>query len=827
MQARAIKAGAAVGKKKARFQTMDAEYIPRGIKNQDLTSKLVVKAVRNIRRGYEEDEAGRGMYREGIKLDLQRSRLLTESSRMTEGQPMVIRRARALEHILLNMDLYIQDWERIVGNFASTPEGLYFGIDMNWRSVKRLVEGKEGRELLDDEGRRELVEMIEYWKGRSMSDRQQELFRGGILDKYWRYDGTFLWTHWSELGIPDYEKIFRVGLSGIIREAEEKLERVDREIPPDYADQKEFLRAVLIALRAVVAFANRYSEMAREMAARASDPADRARLEEISRICARVPEHPPRTLHEALQSFFLIHLVRYIEYSTLGIGVRFDKVFGPFYQADLAAGRITREEALELLQLLWVKFHELGLVYSPLLSGIYGGVASLQAVTLGGVDKEGNDVTNDMTYLVLEAAQEMRTLEPSIALRYHAGTPDELLDRVIDLLRTGIGYPSFFNDGALIPLLLKWGVPLEDARDYAVTGCVYIEIPGKNIARRVFGGLVLPKCLWWALHRGIDPWTGEQRGAPTPDPRTFRSAEDLLEAYLEQVRFFADKLCKIENACRDLYAKYLPRPFYSALLEGCIERGQDSRRFCYDSMVHDFCVLVGNTNVADAITAVKKVVFEDRKVSMEELLQALEADWEGYEHVRQLMLNAPKYGNDDDYADQVAAEVHHRTAEVMAEFTDRFGHPMRGDGSGLSATYALGLHTPATPDGRRAGEAFADATLSPVQGRDRKGPTAVLASAAKIDTLKTYNHLLNQKFPPSMLEGENKRRFRDYLRAWGELGISHIQFNVVDRETLLKAQRRPQDYQNLIVRVAGYSAYFIDLSRGLQDSIISRTEQRF
>lgn len=796
------------------------------IGTDDIKSRLVIKAVRNVRRGYEEDEADRGMYREGLHLDLERSRLITESYRETEGEPMVIRRAKALERILSEMTIYINDWERIVGNHAATPQGLCFWIDMNWRSVKRVVSGQDGVELLDDAGREELAGLCEYWKGKSMSDRHQALFTGPVLGKYWRFDGTFLWTHWSELGIPDYAKVFRVGLKGLIDEAEKRLEDLDRDIPPDYIDQKDFLQAVVIALRAVIAFARRYAEMAEDLALQA-EGANRERLEEIARTCSRVPESPPRSFPEALQSFFFIHLVRYIEYSTLGIGVRFDKVFAPFYEKDLEEGHITREEALELLQLLWVKFHDLGLVYSPMLSGIYGGVEALQAVTLGGVDEGGKDVTNPLTFLVLEAAESMRTLEPSIALRYHPGTPEGLLDRVADILGTGIGYPSFFNDAAIIPLLESWGVPLEEARDYAVTGCVYIELPGKNIARRAWGGLILPKCLWWALHRGIDPWTGEQHGAPTPDPRDFTSAEDLLEAYLAQVRFFAGKMSKLENTCREMYAKYLPRPYYSALLEGCVAKGKDSRSWSYDSMVHDFVVILGTTNVADSITAVKKVVFEDRSISMDDLLTALDANWEGYENIRRMMINAPKYGNDDDYADEIAALVHHHTSDVLSEFSDRFGHPLRGDGSAVSATYGMALTTAATPDGRRNGEAFADATLSPSQGRDRRGPTAVLQSAAKIDTLKTYNHLLNQKFPPVLLEGEAKKRFVDYLRAWGDLGISHIQFNVVDRETLLQAQEKPEEYQDLVIRVAGYSAYFVDLSRGLQDSIIARTEQRF
>lgn len=791
-----------------------------------IKSKLVIKAVRNVRRGYQDEEGARGMYRAGIKLDLQRSRYLTESYKQTDGFPMLMRRALAFANILKKLDIYIQDWERIAGNAVSFPQGLYFGIDMNWRSVKRVISGPEGEGLLDEEGKAELCELIEYWKGKSMSDRQQETFSGDIL-KYWKFEGTFLWTHWSELGIPDYEKIFRIGLKGIIGEAEKRLEEIDREVPVDFIEQKEFLQSALVALKAMIMYAKRYADYAQQLAEKCADAEDSKRLSRIAETCRYVPENPPRTLLEAIQSFFFIHVGRYIETSTLGIGIRFDKIFGPYYARDLKDGLITREGALELLQLLWVKFHELGLIYSPMLSGIYGGVESLQAITIGGVDAENKDVTNAMTYLLLDTAEGMRTLEPSIALRYHDGTPQELLIRAAEVIHSGVGYPSFFNDRALIPTLQKWGVPLQDALDYAITGCVYIEIPGKNIARRALGALMLPKCLWWALHRGMHPVTGIQWGARTGDPATFTWHEDLIHAYLEQVRFFFSRQSKIENTCRALYTKYMPRPYYSALLDGCIEKGRDSRRWAYPSMVHDFVVIMGTTNLVDSIVDVKKVVFDDRKISLPELIGIMDKNWEGHEEVQQIMLRAPKYGNDDDYADSIAAEVHHRTSSVLAEFTDRFGNPLRGDGSGVSGTYGMALYTPATPDGRRDGEAFADATLSPSQGRDFRGPTAVLNSAARIDTTRTYNHLLNQKFPPSMLEGDMKETFVNYLRAWGDLAISHVQFNVLNRQTLLDAQRNPADYQDLIVRVAGYSAYFADLSKGLQDSIIARTEQNF
>ncbi len=792
--------------------------------SEKLKSKLAIKAVRNVQRGYAADDTSRGMFRPEVRLDLQRSRLMTESFKQTDGQSMVVRRARALAHVLNHMDIFIQNWERIVGYQTSSPDGLYHPIDMNWRSVQRLVHSDSGSSLLDDAGKKELDELCEYWKGKCMSDRHQETF-SGELAKYWKYEGTFLWTHLSELGLPDYEALFQTGLQERIRLAEERLEEIDRTIPLDYIEQKEFLQSVIIVLKAVIQFARRYARLAAEMAREEQSRERKARLEEIAHYCQWVPANPPRTFLEAVQFFYFIHLVRYLEYSTLGIGIRFDHLLGPYYEADLREGRITREEGLEILQLLWVKFLELGLVYSPLVTSIYGGVASLQAVTIGGTDKKGRDITNELTYLVLETAKTMRTIEPSLALRIHKKTPDKLFSEALKVIKTGIGFPSLFNDEALIPLLEKWDVPPEDARDYAISGCVYMEIPGKNITRRVVGYFVLAKCLWWALHQGVNPATGEQWGARTPDPATFNSWEDVLEAYLEQVQFFTTKIAQLENTCRDLYARYCPRPFYSAIVDGCIERGKECKQWIYPSMVHDFLIVISTTNVADSLAAIKKVVFEDQLITLPELITIMDKNWEGREDIRQACLNAPKFGNDDDVADLVARRVHHGTEATMETVKDRFGYSLRGDGSAVSATYGLSVDTPATPDGRLDGGPFADSTLSPQPGMDVKGPTAVLNSCAKIDTLQTYNHLLNQKFSPRHLEGEMEPVFINYLKTWRKLKIPHIQFNIVDKETLLQAQQRPEEFKDFIVRVAGYSAYFVDLTRGLQDHIIARSEQ--
>ena len=787
-----------------------------------------MKLARNVRQGYEKDENVRGMYRDGVRLNVERNRLLTESYKATEGEPMVLRRAKALSHILRNMSVFIVPNARIVGHSGSTPDDLYYPIEVNWKSPWRAMNSDDAKNILDEKGRAEMEGIVEYWKGKTLSDLRKKAFKGD-LEKFFNYEGTFLWSHWDELGLPNYEKLLTKGINGIKREAEEKLKNVIETVPDDYLEQCEFLDAVIITLDAAVVFARRYAQKAKELAEGEKDEARKRQLEEIAQICTRVPAEPATTYYEALQSFWFVNLItRQIELVSLGCGARFDILFDPYYQKDLSEGKITRDEALELMQHLLLKFEEAGMWYSPMITGIYGGVQQLEGITLGGQDAGGRDLTNDMTYIVLDASKGLHILQPTIALRVHKNTPKELLSAATDVIRTGCGYPSLFNDEVIIPLLRKWKVAEEDIYNYSSSGCVYIEIPGKNQVRRASGYFVLPKCLWWALRRGINPKTGEQYGATTSDPDTFTCIEDVLEAYLEQVRFFFGKMVKLENTGRRLYQRYAPRPFLSAFLDGCIEQGKDTRRWAYPSNLNSFNLIIGPTNVADSLAAIKKLVFDDKEVTMKEFIKILDNNWEGHEELRQRVITqVPKFGNDDDYVDLIAKEVHERTEEVMQEFRDEHGLRYHGDGSAVSATYGLSLDTPATPEGRKDGEPFADATLSPMIGSDTKGPTAVLASCAKIDPVKGYNQLLNQKFLPKFLDDDNKEVFLSYLRSWCDMKVPHVQFNVVDKETLLDAQKDPQKYANLIVRVAGYSTYFVDLSKGLQDHIIARSEQGF
>ncbi len=787
--------------------------------------KAVSKNMRNIQRGYTPDDKAKGIYGENIRLSLERSRLLTESYKATDGEPEVIRRAKGLSHILDNMAIYIGDNQLIAGNYAESPNHLAHFIEQNWRSVKRLIQpGAPGETLTDEAGRKEFEDLCEYWDGNSLRDRLSGMLNDD-LKKYFKYEGTFLWSLWSEGLVPDYEKLFRIGLNGIIEEAEIRLEEIEESIPIDYFEQKDFLNAVIISSKGAIKFGERIAEKARELMQNEKDESRKKQLEKIAAACEWVPANPARTFIDALQFFWIVHLITHqIEFIAVGLGARMDVLFNSFYEKDLKDGIITRDEALELLEDLYINFEGCSQMYTPMISGVYGGGHLLQSLMIGGVDAQGNDVTNEISYLVLEAAESVKTLQGSICLRYHDGTPKELMLKAIDTIKTGIGYPALFNDKSMIPLCEKWGFTLEEARDYVIFGCVYLHIPGLNAMHQGGGYIMPPKCLWWALHQGVDPKTGDQYGACTPDPATFKSIDDVMEAYLEQIRFFSKKRAQLDNMGKILYKNHVPRPFSSATLKGCIERGRDGRDWSPPASF-DHVIVIGPTNVVDSMAAMKKYVFDEKKVTMTELIKALDADWEGYESLQQLMKNAPKYGNDDDYVDSLGRDVHYKTEEAIETSINPFGIPYKGDGSGVSATYGLAGDCEATPDGRNAGDPFADGTNSPMPGADINGPTAVLASATKVGS--AYNHLLNQKFTPSYLEGDNKEIFYSYLKSWGELDIPHIQFNVVDKETLVAAQAKPEDYTDLIIRVAGYSAYFVDLSKGLQDSIIERTEQSF
>ena len=800
-------------------------------RTQKLKDSLVIKTTGVVRAGYDKVQSGYGgQYRPEVKIDVERARLLTQAYKEFEDDPIILKRARGLEKILKNMSLYIREGELLAGGITGDPASVPFYPEVYWRWFSKEINGDLRHMVPDDETLEEINKIVDYWKGKAVHGKERELVPENIAP-YQRWNGAMFSTYDWDCLLPDYDWLMEAGLEGIKKKAREELEKLDEAIVEigveNYVERRDFLRATIITLDAVIAWANRYSALAKERAAAEGDAARRKELEKIAEICAWVPANPPRTFHEALQSFLLVHLVvSFIEQPLVGLGMRLDQVMYPFYKADIEAGRITREEAIELLESLWVKFMEVGFVQPAIWSGAGGAGLAWQNITVGGVTPDGRDAVNELSYLILEATGNMRMHQPPIEFRYSSKNPESFLDAGIDLAKIGMAQPAFFNDDVLIPMLLKHGVSLEDARNYGINNCMHWQIPGKSLFYRASTFyLCLPKMLELALSQGVDKFTGKKIGASTPDPLTFTGINDIIEAYLDQVRFFTEKGQILHDAGEWYIEKMLPRPFASSLFKGCLKEGMDCVK--YHEYYRAPVAVLGPNNVADSLAAIKKFVFEEKKVTMEELLDALKNNWENKEDLRRLMMSAPKFGNDDDYVDLIARDVHYKTAQAVSETKDRYGNPIEIDGTVASAFYGFASLTGATPDGRKDKEAYHDGTISPVQGRDSNGPTATLRSVSKIDPLLSWNHLLNQKFMPQFLEEEFRPVFKSYLRTWFDMGIHHIQFNTQKVEDLLDAQVHPEKHKDLIVRVCGYAAYFIDLSKGLQDEVISRTCQGF
>lgn len=799
-----------------------AEKLNRNIKQ--LRDNLVPKSFRSTLRHTPQGEVpdASNAYDPRVRLSLERARLYTESYKATEGQPIIIRRAKALANVLEKMTIYITKGEVIVGNYAPHPNELTWHPEYSWRWLsKEIYRGYSN--LLDGEGKEELKRISEYWKVTSVQGSERN-YLSPELKKVWRYNGASLFTHQTESGVPDYEHIFQVGLDGLLKEAKDKLAGLDSDesIPAtDLVEAKEFLDAVIISLESVIKWSGRYAELAREQAE--ADGEWKNQLLEIVETCQWVPANSPRSLREAIQTFWFLHLLTHlIEAYENGITVRVDQVFYPFYRKDIDEGRLNRQKAKELFEYLWIKCQDLSFLFAPVAGGgAAQGSALQQTFTLGGMTPDGDDAVNELTYVILDSRDEVRLAEPTTAIRIWNGTPRQFLLRVTDSIRRRSGTCSLFNDEVVISRLLKCGIPLRDARNYGIEQCMRWTIPGKNIVyRSIDGRIVLPKCLELALNQGVDKFTREQLGAPTPDPLTFTNVSDVLDAFFAQVRYFASRLGVIVNVVDVLYEKHLPRPLLSSLLELGIAAGKDCRRWYY--FPRRQMGVVGPTTVANSIAAIKKLVFDNKRVTMKELIEALSSNWEGKEELRQLCLNAPKFGNDDDYVDLIAREIHIGCAKEIERVENYYGAKFMLDASSVASYYWYSTLTGATPDGRKDADLFADGTISPAAGTDIKGPTAVLLSAAKCDPVQSYNHLLNQRFMPQLLEGRNKELFATYLKTWHDMGIHHIQFNIVDNETLWDAQRHPEKYRTLVIRVAGYAAYFVELSFGLQEEIIRR-----
>ncbi len=633
----------------------------------------------------------------------------------------------------------------------------------------------------------------------------------------------------------DYPALFREGVQVRIETAAQKLRELnDRalEIPPaEFIEKKTNWEAMVISGKGLLRFAQRYAELAHSLAAEEVDDIRRRELEEVAATLEQVPAHPARTFREAIQFYWMIEVAaKFVAVYGHGAGHRIDQIFWPYYEADMREERITRGEALELLECLFLKVQEVGIAleWPVTFTGKAGGEI-FYTLSICGSNDDGSDASNDLSCLVMEAMCNLHINQPPLAIRYHRNIAPEIVERAIDLLHLGMGHPSWFNEQLFETWGLSRGYSPEDARHAQVGGCVTNNVPNKyagSTGTPGIGGMLVSKVLEEALHEGGAAGNEDRPDKPmTKDPREMRSADELLDAFLQRLLFYAKQMTFAWNLAQEVLMNTCPDPVNSLLFNETLERGADVKRLHKEHDTYPALYTLGLITTADSLAAVQKLVFDDRKYTMDELLTVLREDWEGHEAMRQDFLNAPKYGNDDDYADAWAVKLATRFEETISQVADAWGCKLTSDGGTAAGYQTAGLACGPTPDGRKAMSTLADGSRSPAAGADHNGPTAVLNSAAKIPFL--HVDLFNQRFMPVFLEDGNKKLFAAYLREWYDKGtIPHIQFNVVDNAVLRDAQEHPENYRDLQVRVAGYSAFWNDLPKGTQDSIIARTEQR-
>jgi formate C-acetyltransferase len=764
-------------------------------------------------------------------ISTERAELLTEFAK--GSHPLLSRpvwRARAFEYLLRHQTIHIQEGELIVGEKGPGPKATPTFPELCCHSLRDL-EILDTRPKIpfkvDPRARREYAEnIIPFWRGRTIRDL---IFQEMTPEWKQAYEaGVF--TEFMEQRAPGHtvldDKIYRMGMVDFKAAIEGSLLGLDHlHDPLAYARQEE-LRAMQICADGLIAFAGRHAAQARELAMRENDPVRRSELERIAEICTRVPAHAPRDFWEALQAYWFVHLGVTIELNTWDSfdPGRLDQHLRPFYEKGLAEGTLTRERAEELLQCFWIKFNnqpappKVGVTAEE--SATYTDFAQINT---GGLRPDGADGVNEVTYLILDVVDEMRLLQPSASIQVSKKSPDPFVRRAAQIIRTGFGQPSVFNADLIVQELVRQGKSIVDARNGGSSGCVEVGAFGKE-NYNLTGYFNMPKVFEIALNAGLDPRTGKRIGPDTGDPRRFTSFEELLEAYRAQLHYFVDVKVRGNNVIERLYAAYMPAPFLSLLIDDCIVTGRD---------YHDggaryntsYIQGVGLGTLTDAVTAVRHHVFDRKTTSMEDLLAALAGDFQGNEPLRQLLLQkTPKYGNDDDYADEVMVRLFNLYFEAVDGRSNTKGGEYHINLLPTTVHVYFGSVIGATPDGRRAGRPLSEG-ISPVQGADRCGPTAVLRSASKMDHVRTGGTLLNQKFTPQLLAtNEGLEKLVQLIRTYFKLDGHHVQFNVVDAATLRAAQENPQEYRGLIVRVAGYSDYFCDLTRSLQDEIILRTE---
>jgi pyruvate formate-lyase/glycerol dehydratase family glycyl radical enzyme len=766
-------------------------------------------------------------------LSPERALLMTRFYQQCTGKLSApVERARAFEYVMEHKTICINEGELIVGEKGPAPKATPTYPELCCHSLHDL-EVLNAREKISFAVSPETFkvyaeEIIPFWQGKTM----RELIFQEMTPEWMSAYQAGIFTEFMEQRSPGHTvldgKIYHRGLLDFIAEIDGRLGALDYLTDPQAYQKQEQLKAMRIAAQALIRFAERHAERARELAGRETEPQRKVELAHIAEVCSHVPAHPPRDFWEALQYYWFVHLGVTTElnpWDAFNPG-HLDQHLYPFYRRGLEDETLTRAQAEELLQCFWIKFNNQP---APPKVGVTAEESSTYTdfaqINLGGINPDGSDAVTDVTYLLLDVIEEMRLLQPSSSIQVSKKNPDRFIKRAARIIRTGFGQPSIFNADVVVQELIRQGKSLADARQGGTSGCVETGAFGKE-NYNLTGYFNMPKVLEITLHNGVDPRTGEKIGLETGDPREFETFDALFAAYERQLNYFIDIKIRGNNVIERLYAEYMPAPLLSLLIDDCIASGKDYHGggARYNT---SYIQGVGLGTITDAMTAIQCHVFDQRTMPMEALLAILADDFAGHERERLMLVNkTPKYGNDDDYADSVMVAL------FEAYFRAIDGRPNTKEGTyriNLLPTTChvyFGSVTGATADGRRAWTPLSEG-ISPVQGADRRGPTAVIKSVAKMDHVRTGGTLLNQKFTPQVLDGdEGLDSLVQLVRTYFKLDGHHVQFNVVDAETLRDAQKHPEQHRDLIVRVAGYSDYFCDLGKALQDEIISRTEHQ-
>ena len=774
-------------------------------------------------------------------ISAERAVLATESYRNSKHRPAVMKRALMLKNILEKMSIYIEEETLIVGNQAESNKDAPVFPEYTMEFIINELDLFEKRDgdvfYITEETKKKLREIAPFWENNNLRARGLAL----LPEEVSVYMETGLFGMEGKLNAGDahlavnYERILKEGLRSYRERTEALRAGLDLTLP-ESIDRYVFYNAVLIVLEAVRTYALRFAALAKQTAD-ASEGARKKELLEIAKICERVPYEPAKTFREAIQSVWFIQLILQIESNghSLSYG-RFDQYMYPYYKHDLELGLITEEEAVELLDNLWIKTLTVNKVRSQAHTLSSAGSPMYQNVTIGGQTADKKDAVNPLSFLILRSVAQVRLPQPNLTVRYHAGLSKEFFDEAIEVMKLGTGMPAFNNDEIIIPSFVEKGVSEEDAYNYSAIGCVETAVPGKWGYRCTGMSYInMPRLLLTVMNNGIDVTTGRRFAKGYGYFTDFKSFEELMEAWDKTLEEITRASVIVENAIDLASERDVPDVLCSALTEDCIGRGKTIKE---GGAVYDFIsgLQVGIANLSDSLAAIKKLVFEEKKITAKQLMDALADDFTGDEGIRiqQLLIHeAPKYGNDDDYVDALGVRAYQPYIDKIGTYhSTRYGRgPIGGiryaGTSSISANVGQGLGTAATPDGRKAFTPLAEG-CSPSHGMDRSGPTAVFKSVSKLDTKHiTGGVLLNQKVTPSMLSTEeNKQKLMMMMRAFfNRLHGYHVQYNVVDRETLIDAQRYPEKHKDLIVRVAGYSAFFNVLSKTTQDDIIGRTEQ--